>query len=110
MQKLNLEQTRSGCGPEFPEYAVLRRTDSRKWYAAFMDIPKNRLGLAGEEHVNVLNVKCDPAMVGSLRAKAGYFPAYHMNKANWVTVRLDGEVPREEILYLLEQSYALTAK
>ena len=95
---------------KFPDYAVLRRADSGKWYAVLMDIPRDRLGLSGMGNASIMNVKCDPAMVGSLRGKAGYFPAYHMNKANWVTVLLEGQVCQDEILYLLDCSYGLTAK
>lgn len=34
-------------------------------------------------------------------------PGYHMNKKHWNTVVLNGEVPDEEILQMLEQSYLL---
>ena len=45
-----------------------------------MDIPKSKLGFESEEAVFVLNVKCDPLMVGELQKERGFFPAYHMNK------------------------------
>ena len=32
-----------------------------------------------------------------------------MNKSNWVTLLLDGSLPEEEIIRLLELSYDLTA-
>lgn len=47
-------------------------------------------------------------MIGSLRMKEGFFPAYHMNKENWISILLDGTVSADEIEPLLELSYQLT--
>ena len=54
-----------------------------------MDVPKNKLGLQGTEILDVVDLKCDPILIGSLRKEAGYFPAYHMSKASWITVALE---------------------
>ena len=59
--------------------------------------------------IDVVNLKCDPILVGSFRGDAGIFPAYHMSKANWITVALDGSVPDEKLKMLLDLSYELTA-
>ena len=90
---------------QYPTYSVFRHPLSRKWYAIIMDIPKSRLGLEGDEPVTVLNLKCSPLMVGSLLSEPGFFPAYHMNKTSWISVLLDGTVPDEKIVPLLELSY-----
>ena len=58
---------------------------------------------------DVVNIKCDPALVGSLRNRTGYFPAYHMNKENWISILLDGSVSRDEIQKLITLSYELTS-
>ena len=60
------------------------------------------------KQIDVLNIKCDPMMIGSLRMKEGFFPAYHMNKENWISILLDGTVSADEIKPLLELSYQLT--
>lgn len=96
--------------PTAPTYLVLRHADTRKWYALFMDVPKNRIGLVGDEHVDILNIKCDPMLSGSLRMNKGFFPGYHMNRENWLTVLLDGTVDAENIYPLLDMSYDLTLK
>ena len=93
---------------QYPNYAVFRHASNQKWFAAFMDIPKSKLGLEGDESIDVLNVKCDPLLIGSLRQEKGFFPAYHMNKDNWITVALDGSVADEELKWLLDMSYDLT--
>ena len=54
-------------------------------------------------------MKSDPILIGSLRREFGIFPAYHMNKANWITVTLDGSVPDETIKMLLDMSFDATA-
>lgn len=74
-----------------------------------MDVPKNELGLQGTEILDVVNLKCDPILIGSLRKESGFFPAYHMSKAGWITVALDGSVPDEQIKMLLDMSYDATA-
>lgn len=40
-----------------------------------------------------------------LRSRAGYLPAYHMNRAGWIGLLLDGSLPLEEVLALLQKSY-----
>lgn len=92
-----------------PNYAVLRHDGSRKWYAIIMDVPSNRLGLAGEEPVDVMNVKCSTIMIGSLLSEKGFLPAYHMNKNYWISVLLNGTVPDNQIFPLLELSYDTVA-
>ena len=44
-------------------------------------------------------------MIGSLLDEEGFFPAYHMNKNNWITIVLNDSVPDEKIYSLLELSY-----
>lgn len=74
-----------------------------------MNIPKEKLGLREDGMIDVLNVKCNPILIGSLRSDAGFFPAYHMNKTNWITIALDGTVNADRIKWLLDMSYDLTA-
>ncbi len=93
----------------FPNYEVFRHSGNRKWFAVVMDVPKNKLGLRGAARLDVVNLKCAPAMVGSLLSERGFFPAYHMNKNSWITVALDGSVPNERLEMLLDMSYRATA-
>lgn len=102
-----------GAEPEYlwaryPTYCVLRHETNRKWFAAVMDVPWAALGLAGEGRAELLNVKCDPLLTGSLLEREGIFPAYHMNKSRWVSLLLGGPLPDEEIISLMTISYDLT--
>jgi predicted DNA-binding protein (MmcQ/YjbR family) len=50
----------------------------------------------------------DPRLAEDLRARyAAIIPGYHLNKRHWNTVELDGSVPDEELLDLIDHSYDL---
>ena len=91
-----------------PHAAVFRHVANRKWFALVMEVSRSRLGLPGTEPLDIVNFKCDPILISSLRGETGIFPAYHMNKASWITAALDGSVPAETIDLLLDVSYELT--
>jgi len=94
---------------KYPNYEVFRHCSNQKWFALIMDVPKNRLGLPSEELLDVVNFKCDPLLLGSLREEQGFFPAYHMSKDSWITAALDGSVSDDKIKALLDMSYRATA-
>lgn len=91
-----------------PNNAILRHEHNRKWFGAIVDVTEDKLGLDGDRLIDVLLLKCDPVLVGSLRSEPGILPAYHMNKEHWITVLLDGSVTKEMIYGLIELSYQLT--
>ena len=88
---------------------VFRHVNNRKWFALTMNIPYRTLGINQDGNVDILNIKCDPILIGSLRGKPGIKPAYHMNKDQWITVLLDDSAEREDITALLSMSYKLMA-
>ena len=87
---------------------VFRHENNRKWFAVIMEIPREKLGLSGDGDIRVVNVKCDTRLIGSFRQETGIFPAYHMSKAHWLTVALDGTVEEDKLRFLLDMSYDLT--
>lgn len=94
----------------YPDYAVLRHADNKKWYCIIMDLPKKKLGLPDDGRSDVLNVKLpDPLMRDLLIKKDGYFRGYHFAGESWVSILLDSTVPLEEILIWLDRSFAVTA-
>ena len=70
-------------------------------------VEKSKLGLGEEGMVDVINVKCEPDMVGLLTQTYGFLPGYHMNKKYWITMLLDGTVSEMKILDFLDLSYDL---
>ncbi len=94
----------------FPGYAVLRHADNRKWYGLIADVPRSKLGLDGDERVDILNVKiADEGLHRLLLQQEGYLPGYHMNKESWVSILLDGAVPFDEVCEWLDLSFDTTA-
>lgn len=94
---------------KYPLYAVLKHNNN-KWYGIIMNVQKEKIGLEGNEEVDILDLKCLPEFIGGLRKEKGFLPAYHMNKENWITIILDGSVNKEKIKQLIDLSYDLTFK
>ncbi|WP_394146795.1 MmcQ/YjbR family DNA-binding protein [Shewanella atlantica] len=55
-----------------------------------------------------MNLKCDPDEAAILRdIFPSVIPGYHMNKALWNTVILDGSIPSGEIERMIDNSFLL---
>jgi predicted DNA-binding protein (MmcQ/YjbR family) len=55
-----------------------------------------------------LNLKCLPEQAEVLRELyPAVLPGYHMNKRHWNTVVLDGSLPDEDVLGMIDDSYEL---
>lgn len=95
---------------KFSQNAVLRRKDSRKWYAAILTVGKTKLGLEGNDLIEVIDLHALPSEIERLLDGKKYFPGYHMNKKHWYTICLDGSVPTQEICKRIDASYLLAKK
>jgi len=100
-------------GPDYPwrkspDAAVFRHVDSRKWFGLLMSVSPQSLRIPGDARIDILNVKCDPLLIGSLRQRPGFLPAYHMNKELWISIILN-EVSDDEVMELVCSSYDLTS-
>ncbi len=94
---------------KYPNYQILRHPNN-KWYGAIMDVEKSKLGIEGDEKVDILVVKCDTLMQGSLLNEKGFYPAYHFSKAHWISILLDGTVAKELVYSLIDYSYDVNEK
>jgi predicted DNA-binding protein (MmcQ/YjbR family) len=55
-----------------------------------------------------VSLKCDPDRAAWLRRQyAAITAGYHLSKRHWNTVELDGSVPEDELLDLIDHSYEL---
>lgn len=62
-----------------PKSAVLRHKNG-KWYAVFMNVDKNKLGIPEEGSVDIMNVKCNPELNGFIARTYGpwaHDPPFH---------------------------------
>ncbi|HAJ96648.1 MAG TPA: hypothetical protein DCO72_02785 [Ruminococcus sp.] len=95
-----------------PNYAVLRNTSNQKWYGIIMDIPENKVGLSGNEKIDVLIIKGKPDDIVHIVEMDGFAPAYHMNKKHWFAIILKHftEQNKAVVTGLIDKSYQLSGK
>jgi len=101
-----------GTEPDYPfekdtETAVFRHISNKKWFAIAMRVPLKRFKADGESIVDVVNVKIPPEMFGSFSENDGVYPAYHMNKAHWVSILIEF-ASDETVDFLLNASFFVT--
>lgn len=118
------------------ETAVFRHADTRRWFGIWLSVPcrwfgaenagRGSAGLFGAEITGAkntgrggadakntgaafcLNVKCPPDLIPLLTGQErGVYPAYHMNRTHWVTVR-PCECADDTVRRLVQLSYTLT--
>ena len=83
----------------FPDYAVLRRKDTDKWYALVARLTADKVGGSKKDIIEVVNMRRTEGMDGPR-----FLPAYHMNKKTWTTVILDGTIDANKLLRFLTVS------
>ena len=67
--------------------------------------------LSYRDRMGYINLKCDPEEAMVLRdVFEAVRPGYHMNKAHWNTVTLDGSIPSGEIERMIDRSYGLVVR
>ncbi|MFD1314685.1 MmcQ/YjbR family DNA-binding protein [Namhaeicola litoreus] len=55
-----------------------------------------------------VNLKCNPDWAIELRESyPAVIPGYHMNKQHWNTVIIDGSIPKDLLIQLIDHSYDL---
>lgn len=101
-----------GASPDYPfegdfETAVLRHSESRKWFAIVMRVSLRKFGFESDETVDVVNLKLPSEMFGSFGAPDGVYPAYHMNKLHWISL-LISEASSDLIEFLVHTSFEAT--
>ena len=95
----------------YPSHAVFRHKDNRKWFALVATISSKSLGLKEDKTIDVINLKFDKNQTHDFAETNDHiFPAYHMNKNNWITIWLDGTLPDELVFELIKKSYLLSDK
>ena len=54
--------------------------------------------------IDVMNVKLAPELITSIKNTKGFAPAYHMNKAHWVSIEI-GKVSDTKSKALIDMSF-----
>ncbi len=101
---MNIETLRSFClglkgvteGFPFDEETLVFKVGNKMFALTNLDGPLS------------VNLKCDPDEAIELRERyAAVSPGYHMNKAHWNTVEIDGSIPDKTIEQWIVNSYNL---
>ncbi len=88
-------------GPDVAVYKVMGKM------FATLAMGKSKANDEGKSHW-WMNLKCDPAEASMLRdIFPAVIPGYHMNKAHWNTIILDGSIPKGEIERMIDNSLML---
>ena len=90
-----------------PNVAILRRSDTKKWYAVLFVLPKSKLDNRSGELVDIIDLRLQPDELEKIVDGKKYFRAYHMNKKHWFSMALDDSVSTQDILKFVENSFNL---
>ena len=93
---------------KFPGYGVFRNFHTKKWYALIMNIDKHKLDKNTDGEIEAMNLKLSTDKISHLLGSKGFYPAYHMNKKNWITIILDNTITDDKIMDYIKESYQLT--
>lgn len=89
---------------EEKDIGVLRLANKGKWYGIVMPVQASKIGLDSDATIGVINLRVAKGQAPSLADHRIIFPAYHMNKQNWVTIVLDDKTKDDELLRRLIES------
>ena len=93
---------------KFPENAVWRNKINNKWYGALLVISERKLKIESDEIVNIIDLRYQKDKIKDIIDNEKIFEGYHMNKDNWITIRLDGSIKTEKIFELIDNSYNIS--
>ena len=92
---------------KFPENAVWRNKKNKKWYGALLIISERKLELESDKIVDIIDLRYSKDRIKEIIDNKKIFAGYHMNKDNWITIKLDDSIKTETIFELIDNSYNL---
>ena len=90
--------------------AGIFRCANNKMFALIMQVDYSKLDPKKKDPVEIINLKVNPKDIPLLIQKKGFYPAYHMNKTNWISIVLDGTVNIDTIRRFIDKSFATVDK
>lgn len=93
----------------YEDYPFDDINDAGAWTVMRHRLNKKGFAFIYERDGLCVNLKCEPLRADFLRQfYGGVTPAFHMNKMHWNTIRIDSDVPLEDLYNMIEHSYRLT--
>lgn len=93
---------------KFPNNAIWRNKVNNKWYGALLVLNESKLGLKSDKTIDIIDLRYQKDKIKDVIDNKKIFEGYHMNKNNWITIRLDGSMDIKEIFNLIDNSYNLS--
>ena len=95
---------------KFPDNAVWRRKDNKKWYGAVLTVSGKKIGLKSDKMEEIIDLRMSAEDAETVLARAHYYPGWHMNKKSWYTLVLDGSIADDELKQRIRESFDLAGK
>ena len=95
---------------KFPNNAIWRNKSNNKLYGLLLTIPENKLGLNSDNIIEIIDLRYPKEKIEKIIDNKIFFKGYHMNKNNWITIKLDESTDIEEIYKLIDSSYKISLK
>ena len=95
---------------KYDDNAIWRNKNSQKWYATLFTVSGEKLGLNDNKSIEVSNVMYEKDKVDEIIDNKIIFPAYHMNKRSWITIKLDDDIDMDFVYELVDNSYELSGR
>lgn len=91
-----------------PNVAICRNKTNNKWYGILFVLSESKLKIKSNKTIDVINLKYPKDSIKNIIDNEKIFAGYHMNKNNWITIKLDESIDIKEIYKLLDNSYKLS--
>ena len=95
---------------KFPNNAIWRNKKNNKWYGALLVVKENKLGIKSDKFVEIIDLRFQKENIHKIIDNNRFYPGYHMNKNNWISIKLDNSVETKKIFELIDNSYNLSLK
>ena len=93
---------------KFPNDAVWRNKNNNKWYGVLMVLSEGKLGIDSNKIIDIIDLRYQKEKINEIIDNKKIFSGYHMNKNNWITIKLDESVDIKDIYKLIDNSYKLS--
>lgn len=90
---------------KYPNFATFCNR-KHKWFALMMKLSAIKLNIKSNDEILVLNLKTDIAQI--LINHKQIYPAYHMNKTHWISVKIDDTLNKDFLIDLIDNSLKLS--
>lgn len=89
---------------------ALRHNETKRWFGIIMTVLRNKITKIEKDNdlVDVINIKLDNEKLEKLLNNKGFYPAYHMNKKNWLSIILDNTLEDDYVMELIDDSFNST--